>query len=52
MSSPMVGAESSVRMARTTTSSRLTPNSPRYCIEPSTPIVSGSFFGLSMCILS
>ena len=40
--SPMVGAEISVRMASTTTSSSSTPIALRYRIEPSTPIVSGS----------
>ena len=45
--SPIVGALSSVSTARTTTSSSLTWRSPRYFIEPSTPILSGSSFGLS-----
>ena len=47
-----MGADSSVRTARTTTSSRLTPKSPKYRIEPSTPIVSGSFPALSVYIPS
>ena len=45
--SPIVGALSSVSTARTTTSSSLTCKSPRYFIEPSTPILSGSSLGLS-----
>lgn len=43
VSSPIVGAESSVRIARTTTSSSLTPRSPRYRMVPSTPITSTSW---------
>lgn len=42
VSSPIVGALSSVRTARTVASSSLTPRSPRYLIVPSTPILSGS----------
>lgn len=40
--SPIVGAEISVRMAKRTGSSSLTPKSSRYFIEPSTPTESGS----------
>lgn len=47
VNSPIVGAESSLRTARTTTSSSLTPTSPKYRIEPLTPIVSGSWAGSS-----
>lgn len=52
VSSPIVGADNSVRTASTTTSSRLTPKSPRYRIEPSTPIASGSFAALSVNVPS
>lgn len=52
MNAPMEGAESSVRTARTMTSSNFTPRSFKYFMEPSIPMASGSFAGLSARILS